>query len=153
MKARSVLRLKFLPHADGLRKPSYQTSGASGMDIEAAVAAFEPVILKPFDRAVIVTGLLLELATGYEGQIRPRSGLAARYGVTVLNTPGTIDQDYRGELKILLINMGAESFTVKRGMRIAQLVIAPILRVEPEIVDRLSESDRGSEGFGSTGFL
>ncbi len=141
-----VLRL---PHGKGLGLPSYMTDSSSGMDIQAAVSA--PVPLAPFARALIPTGFALAIPDGYEAQIRPRSGLAVRYGITLLNTPGTIDADYRGEVKICLVNLGQEPFTVERGQRIAQMVIAKVERAELVEVDELPKTRRGKGGFGHTG--
>lgn len=138
-----------LPHAEGLNLPSYGTLQAAGMDLEAAIEA--PLVLTPGARALVPTGLAIALPEGYEAQIRPRSGLAAKYGVTVLNTPGTIDADYRGEIKVILANLGTEPFTVERGMRIAQMVVAAYSRVEWNAVETLDETARGAGGFGSTG--
>jgi dUTP pyrophosphatase len=140
-----------LPHGADLPLPAYQSEGAAGLDLLAAVAADLPVIIAPGHRALIPTGLAVALPTGTEGQVRPRSGLAARHGVTVLNSPGTIDADYRGEIQVILINLGQESFTVSRGMRIAQLVIAPAMRVTICEITNLDETTRGVAGFGSTG--
>ncbi len=138
-----------LPHAEGLDLPQYGTAHAAGMDLAAAVEA--PVTLKPGERTLVPTGLAIALPEGYEAQIRPRSGLAAKHGVTVLNTPGTIDADYRGEVKVILANLGTEPFTVERGMRIAQMVVAAYSRVEWTLVEALDETERGAGGFGSTG--
>src|SRR5579883_1582164 len=143
------LQVMRLAHADGLPLPSYQSSTAAGLDLLAAVAA--PLTIAPGDRALVPTGLAVALPVGTEGQVRPRSGLAARHGVTVLNSPGTIDADYRGEIRVILINLGQDAFTVTRGMRIAQLVIAPVLQVTVCEADTLNETTRGVEGFGSTG--
>ncbi len=140
-----------LPHAAGLPDPTYQTPDAAGVDLAAAVAAEEPIVLAPLARALVPTGLILEIPAGHEGQVRPRSGLAAKFGVTVLNSPGTIDADYRGEVKVILINLGSEPFTIGRGERIAQLVIAPVTRVEFRAHDAVGETLRGGGGFGSTG--
>ncbi|MDR1635833.1 MAG: dUTP diphosphatase [Treponema sp.] len=129
--------------------PRYETAGAAGMDIRAFLA--EDVEIPPRGRASLPTGLFLEIPPGYEAQVRPRSGIAAKYGVTVLNSPGTIDSDYRGELRILLINLGEEAFTVRNGDRIAQLVIGPVSRLALEEGTVLGETERGSGGFGSTG--
>ena len=129
--------------------PTYATAGAVGMDLRAAVA--EPITLQPGEWRAIPTGLYLELPSGFEGQVRPRSGLAAQYGVTVLNSPGTIDPDYRGEVQVLLINLGKEAFRIEAGMRVAQLVIAPVVHVEWEPTDSLSLTERGEGGFGHTG--
>lgn len=137
-------------NADGdLPLPAYETGHASGMDICAAVRS--PVTVGPAKRALIGTGLAVAIPPGYEIQVRPRSGLAVRHGVTVLNTPGTIDADYRGEIKIALINLGDEPFTIHRGDRIAQLVLAPVVRAVIELADALDATDRGDGGFGHTG--
>jgi len=141
------LRLSVLPHGEGLPLPSYQTAGAAGMDLASAV----DLVLEPGGRASVPTGLLVAIPDGYEGQVRPRSGLALRYGVTVLNAPGTIDSDYRGELCVLLVNLGAEPFAVTRGMRVAQLVLAPVARLPVLVSAELDETARGAAGFGSTG--
>lgn len=138
-----------LPHANGLGLPGYATAHAAGVDLEAAIDT--PVTLKPGERQLVPTGLAIALPEGYEAQVRPRSGLAVKNGVTVLNAPGTIDADYRGEVKVILVNHGAEPFTVERGMRVAQMVIAKYKRVEWEAVETLDETARGSGGFGSTG--
>jgi dUTP pyrophosphatase len=140
-----------MPHAEGLDLPAYETSASAGMDLRAAVPADAPVTLGPGDRDLLPTGLKIALPEGYEGQVRPRSGLAHRHGVTVLNSPGTIDADYRGEVKVLLINHGPEPFTVERGMRIAQLVVAQYARVAWVEQSALEETVRGPGGFGSTG--
>ncbi len=141
--------LKPLDHAVGLPMPGYETGQSAGMDLAAAVE--DAVELAPGDRALIPTGLSIALPAGFEAQIRPRSGLAAKHGVTVLNTPGTIDADYRGEIKVILINHGQEAFTIERGMRIAQMVIARHEQVEWDVVEELDETERGAGGFGSTG--
>ncbi|MGJ4992976.1 dUTP diphosphatase [Bradyrhizobium sp. HKCCYLS3077] len=140
-----------LPHGEGLPLPAYQTVHAAGMDLLAAVPADAPLTLDPGRHAMVPTGLSIALPDGYEAQVRPRSGLAARHGVTVLNSPGTIDADYRGEICVLLINHGREPFTIKRGERIAQMVIAAVVRAELSVATTLSETVRGSGGFGSTG--
>jgi dUTP pyrophosphatase len=140
-----------LPHGADLPLPSYQSASAAGLDLLAAVGADAPVIIAPGQRALIPTGLAIALPAGTEGQVRPRSGLAARHGVTVLNSPGTIDSDYRGEIQIILVNFGQDSFSVTRGMRIAQLIIAPVLRVTIREITKLDETTRGVAGFGSTG--
>ena len=145
------LRIQRLAHAAGLPLPRYETAGAAGMDLMAANAADAPVVLKPFERALIPTGLVLQLEPGFEAQVRPRSGLAFRHGVTVLNAPGTVDADYRGEVQVLLVNLGQEAFSITRGMRIAQMVIAPVTMVEPVEVGQVDETDRAAGGFGSTG--
>ena len=140
-----------LPHAQGLPLPAYETASAAGMDLRAAVAEDEPVTLRPGSRAPVPTGLAFALPDGFEGQVRPRSGLAAKHGVTLVNTPGTIDADYRGEVKVLLINLGEEDVVIRRGDRIAQLVIAPVVQAVWAEVDSLDETARGAGGFGSTG--
>ena len=140
-----------LPHGAGLALPAYQTAHAAGLDLLAAVPADAPVILQPGKCALVPTALTIALPDGYEAQVRPRSGLAAKHGVTVLNSPGTIDADYRGEIGVLLINHGATAFTIQRGERIAQMVIAAVVRAELVTVAALSETDRGAGGFGSTG--
>jgi dUTP pyrophosphatase len=146
-----TVRFTRLPHGQDLPLPAYQTEQAAGLDLLAAVPADAPLILQPGARTLIPTGLALALPPGTEGQVRPRSGLAARHGVTVLNAPGTIDADYRGEVGVILINHGNEAFTVTRGMRIAQLVVAPVVRARVELVEDLAGTGRGSGGFGSTG--
>jgi dUTP pyrophosphatase len=147
---RSVtVRVLRLPHGQGLALPSYQSKHAAGLDVVAAV--IEPVELAPEGRMLVPTGFALELPEGYEAQVRPRSGLALKHGVTLLNTPGTIDADYRGEVMVLLINHGSEKFTIRRGDRIAQLVIAPVNHVEIVAVEALGATERGPGGFGSTG--
>jgi dUTP pyrophosphatase len=143
-----VLRL---PHGADLPLPAYQSALAAGLDLIAAVAEASPVVLAPGAFAAIPTGLAIALPAGTEAQVRPRSGLAARHGVTVLNSPGTIDADYRGEVAVLLINHGREPFTVTRGMRIAQLVVAPVTQATLKVVTSLDGTERGSGGFGSTG--
>ncbi len=144
-----TVRIKRLPHGAGLPLPAYETEGAAGLDLRAAIA--DPTTLAPGARALVPTGLVLELPAGHEGQVRPRSGLAARHGVTVLNTPGTIDSDYRGEVKVILVNLGAEAFTIEPGSRIAQLVVAPVTHATLVEADALTDSARGAGGFGSTG--
>jgi dUTP pyrophosphatase len=143
--------LSRLPHAEGLDLPAHETDYSAGLDLRAAVEADDPVVLSPGSRALLPTGLQIALPEGYEAQIRPRSGLAYRHGVTVLNSPGTIDADYRGEVKVLLINHGEEPFSVERGTRIAQMVVARHARVEWKERNALEETVRGSGGFGSTG--
>jgi dUTP pyrophosphatase len=140
-----------MPHAEGLQLPAYESEDASGMDLLAAVPAGEGIVLAPGSRALIVTGLAIELPKGFEAQIRPRSGLALADGVTVLNSPGTIDADYRGEIGVILINFGDKPFVVRRGARIAQLVVCSVERVALIASERLTSSVRGSNGFGSTG--
>ena len=145
------LRIARLPHGADLPLPSYQSAFAAGLDLYAAVPADAPIVLAPGAHATIPTGITLALPPGTEGQVRPRSGLAARHGVTVLNTPGTIDSDYRGEVAVVLINHGKAPFEVARGMRIAQLVVAPIVRVGVRETQHLDDTERGQGGFGSTG--
>ena len=140
-----------LPHFEGLALPAYETALSAGMDLRAAVPKDEPMVVAPGERVLAPTGLTIALPAGYEAQVRPRSGLALKHGVTCLNTPGTIDADYRGEVKVILINLGAEPFTIRRGERIAQMVIAPVTRAEWDAVATLPESARGDGGFGSTG--
>lgn len=140
-----------LPHFDGLALPAYETAFSAGMDLRAAVAEGAPITLKPGERTLAPTGLAIALPTGYEAQIRPRSGLALKHGITCLNSPGTIDADYRGEVKVILINHGQEPFVIRRGERIAQMVIAPVTQAEWVVVDTLPDSARGGGGFGSTG--
>jgi dUTP pyrophosphatase len=140
-----------LPHADGLDLPSHETSASAGLDLRAAVPDDAPAVLDPGARDLLPTGLKIALPQGYEGQIRPRSGLAYRHGVTVLNSPGTIDADYRGEVKVLLVNHEDEAFTIERGMRIAQLIVAEHARVSWVKQEALEETVRGPGGFGSTG--
>ncbi|MGD8427823.1 MAG: dUTP diphosphatase [Balneolaceae bacterium] len=143
------VEFKKLPHAEDLPLPSYESEFAAGMDIRAAIE--ESIELKPGMRKLIPTGLQMALPKGYEAQIRPRSGLAYRNGITMLNTPGTIDSDYRGELKVLAVNLGEESYLIQHGDRLAQMVIAPVLQVDVIQVEALSETERGDGGFGSTG--
>jgi dUTP pyrophosphatase len=143
--------IRQLPHAEGLALPAYQSAGAAGLDLLAAVPETTPVVLAPGKHAMVPTGLTIALPPGYEAQVRPRSGLAAKHGVTVLNSPGTIDADYRGEIAVILINHGEVSFTIRRGERVAQMVIAPVIRAELVVTASLSATDRGSGGFGSTG--
>ncbi|MGV1801383.1 dUTP diphosphatase [Agrobacterium vitis] len=145
------LHLQRLPHGEGLELPAYETAGAAGMDLRAAVTEAEPLTLAPGKRALVPTGLIMEIPQGFEAQIRPRSGLAFKNGITCLNTPGTIDSDYRGEVKVLLINLGAEDFTITRGMRVAQMVIAPVTQAQVIEVTETSDTVRGTGGFGSTG--
>ena len=146
-----VIDLSPLPHAEGLPWPSYETDGAAGMDLRAAVPEDQPVTLAPGARDMIPTGLQIAIPEGYEVQVRPRSGLAAKNGVTCLNSPGTVDSDYRGELKVILINNGQAPFVIRRGDRIAQMVVAPVTRATFKLVDALPGTQRGSGGFGSTG--
>lgn len=140
-----------LPHFEGLALPAYETEGSAGLDVRAAVAEDAPLTLAPGARAMVETGLSVAIPEGYELQMRPRSGLAAKHGITCLNSPGTIDSDYRGELKVILINHGAEPFVIQRGERIGQLVLASVTRLQWDEVDALPETARGEGGFGSTG--
>ena len=146
-----TINIMRLDHADGLQLPSYETKGSAGMDIRAAVLEDEKLTLSPNQSLLVPTGLIFEIPQGYEVQIRPRSGLAFKNGVTCLNTPGTIDSDYRGEIKVLLINLGLEEFEISRGMRIAQMVVAPVTQAKLLETNELGETDRGAGGFGSTG--
>jgi dUTP pyrophosphatase len=146
-----TVRVLRLPHGAGLPLPSYQSKHAAGLDLVAAVPRERPVKLPPGARALIPTGFALELPQGYEAQVRPRSGLALKAGATLLNSPGTIDADYRGEVMVIMINHGVEPFLVQRGDRIAQLVVAPVSHVEIVAVEALAETERGQGGFGSTG--
>ncbi len=143
--------VQVLPHGQGLPLPAYETDQAAGMDLAAAVPAGDPIVLAPGKRALVPTGLTLELPEGFEAQIRPRSGLAFKRGVTVLNSPGTIDADYRGEVGVLLINLGEEDFVINRGDRIAQMIIAPVTQGRLEAVLEVNNTARGAGGFGSTG--
>ncbi len=145
------MRVVRLPHAQGLELPAYGTPGSAGLDLRAAVAEDAPVTLEPGQRALIPTGLAIAVPEGHEAQIRPRSGLAVKHGVTCLNTPGTIDSDYRGEVQVILINLGQEPFVVRRGERIAQMVVAAYARLEWEEAASLDDTARGAGGFGSTG--
>ena len=146
-----TINIKRLDHADGLELPSYETEGSAGMDIRSAVLGDSPLVLAPNERALVPTGLIFEIPQGYEVQIRPRSGLAFKNGITCLNTPGTIDSDYRGEIKVLLINLGSEDFKITRGMRIAQMIVAPVTQAKLVETNELGETDRGAGGVGSTG--
>lgn len=141
----------WLDHGRGLEPPRQQTAGAAGVDLLAALPLGEVLSLAPGHRTLVPTGLTIAIPMGYEGQVRPRSGLAAKHGVTVLNTPGTIDADYRGELKVILINLGDAPFEIRRGERIAQLVVAPVSQVNFELRENLDATERGAGGFGSTG--
>ncbi len=144
-----VVPVKRLPHGEGLPLPAARSSSAAGMDLAAAVS--EPVVIPPGGRALVPTGFAMALPEGHEGQVRPRSGLAVEHGITVLNAPGTVDADYRGEVKVPLINLGDRAFTVTRGMRIAQMVVAPVTVVTLAEAAELDETPRGHGGFGSTG--
>ena len=140
-----------LPHAEGLPLPAYETPGSAGMDLRAAVPEQEPLTLCPGARALVPTGLSMAIPQGFEVQVRPRSGLAAKHGVTCLNTPGTIDADYRGEVKVILVNLGEEDFIIRRGERIAQMIVAAVAQAAWLETDSLDETARGAGGFGSTG--
>ena len=144
-----IVSVRVLPHGEGIVLPSYETAGAAGCDLRAAVS--EPLALEPGRWALVPLGFAMELPHGFEAQVRPRSGLAARFGVTVLNAPGTVDADYRGEVKVPLINHGPEPFVVHRGDRIAQMVIAPVVQATWTRTDSLGDTMRGDNGFGSTG--
>ena len=144
-----AVRISRLPHAADLPLPAYETAGAAGMDLRAAVDA--PVTLAPGERAAVPTGIAIALPEGYEAQVRARSGLARRHGIAMVNAPGTVDSDYRGELQVILVNLGREPFTVSRGERIAQIVVAPVARVAWDEVPSLDATARGASGFGSTG--
>jgi dUTP diphosphatase len=146
-----TLQVQRLPNGEGLALPVYQSPGSAGMDLAAAVPDGQATTLAPGSHTLVPTGLAVAIPSGYEMQIRPRSGLANKHGITVLNTPGTIDSDYRGEIKIMLINLGSEPFEITRGERIAQAVIAPVMQAVVAEVSTLDETDRGAGGFGSTG--
>lgn len=146
-----VIGIVRLPHGVGLDLPAYETAGSAGMDLRAAVPEGGRLLLRPGKRALVPTGLIFEIPAGFEAQIRPRSGLAFKNGVTCLNTPGTIDSDYRGEVQVLLINLGEEKFVIERGMRIAQMVIAPVVQAVVTETELASATERGMGGFGSTG--
>ena len=145
------VRIVRLPHAEGLPLPDYQTLGSSGLDVLAALPENEPVVLKPGERALIPTGLIVSIPPEYEIQVRPRSGLAVKQGITALNTPGTIDADYRGEIQIILINLSQENAVIKRGMRIAQFVLSRVEKIQWIEAEELDPTSRSSRGFGSTG--
>jgi len=144
-----TLPIQTLPHFGNLQLPAYESPGAAGMDVAAAIES--DIVIAPGERHAVPTGFAMAVPDGHEVQIRPRSGLALRHGVTIANAPGTIDSDYRGEVRIILINLGESPFTVSRGMRIAQMVVAPVIQASPVRVDRLDATDRGDGGFGSTG--
>ncbi len=146
-----LVRMRRLPHGEGLALPAYETAGAAGCDLRAAVPENAPLVLKPGARAMVPTALAVALPAGWEAQVRPRSGLAAKFGVSCVNAPGTIDADYRGEVSAILINHGTEDFIIRRGDRIAQMVIAPVWQARFEEVLSLDETERGEGGFGSTG--
>ena len=150
-KLRPLVAVKTLPHFEGLKLPAYETKDSAGMDLAAAIPADETLQIGPGRRVLVPTGLAMALPAGMEAQIRPRSGLALNHGVTVLNSPGTIDADYRGEIKIILINHGSQPFSIERGMRIAQMVLAPVTQLEWMATMDLSATERGDGGFGSTG--
>jgi len=145
------IEIQQLPHGEGLPLPAYQSAHAAGLDLLAAVPEDQPLTLAPGARALVPTGLAIALPEGFEAQVRPRSGLAAKHGVTVLNAPGTVDADYRGEISVILVNLGHEAFVVRRGERIAQMVIASVARAELVPITTLTSTARGSGGFGSTG--
>ncbi|ARO22201.1 dUTP diphosphatase [Rhizobium sp. S9] len=146
-----TLNLIRLANGEGLDLPAYESKGAAGMDLRAAVDADAPLTLLPGKRALVPTGFIFEIPEGFEGQVRPRSGLAFKHGITCLNSPGTVDSDYRGEVKVLLANLGEEPFVIERGMRIAQMVIAPVTQARVAEITAASETARGAGGFGSTG--
>lgn len=145
------LRLIVLPHGEDLELPAYQSADAAGFDVRAAIDADNPRTLAPGERTLVPTGISMELPSGYEAQVRPRSGLALKHGLTVLNAPGTIDADYRGEVKVILINHGQEPCTIARGDRVAQIIVQPVVRAQIETVATLNPTERGDGGFGSTG--
>lgn len=147
----TTLRILPLPHAEGLALPAYETPGSAGMDLRAAIGADEVLTLEPGARVLVPTGLKIALEPGFEAQVRPRSGLALKHGITTLNSPGTIDSDYRGELCVILINHGQQAFEIKRGERIAQMVIARHEQATISVVEDLDTTERGEGGFGSTG--
>ena len=147
----TTVRIERLPHSAGLPLPAYETAGSAGMDLRAAVADDQPLTLAPGARALVPTGLKIALEPGYEAQVRPRSGLALKHGITCLNTPGTVDSDYRGEVGVILANLGTEPFVIRRGERIAQMRIARHARAAMVEVEGLDETARGTGGFGSTG--
>ena len=146
-----AVSIQRLAHARDLPLPAYETPGAAGMDLRAAVAEEDPVVIRPGGRALAPTGFCIAVPAGYEAQVRPRSGLALKSGITCLNTPGTIDSDYRGEVKVILANLGEENFVVRRGDRIAQLVICPVVQARWRETSALDDTSRGGGGFGSTG--
>jgi len=151
MSAAVKIEIKQLPHGEGLPLPAYQSAHAAGLDLLAAVAEDTPLVLAPGAHVLVPTGLAIALPEGFEAQVRPRSGLAAKHGVTILNAPGTVDADYRGEISVILVNLGHEAFVVRRGERIAQMVIATVARADLVPVATLGSTERGSGGFGSTG--
>lgn len=147
------IEISWLEHGLGLTPPQYQSAGAAGVDLAAAIAPENPILIKPGKRHLVPTGFCMALPQGFEAQIRPRSGLALKHGVTILNAPGTIDSDYRGEVHVLLINLGENDFEIERGMRIAQMVIAPVTIARFSPASELPTSERGKKGFGSTGYV
>lgn len=147
----TIVQIQRLPHSEGLPLPAYETAGSAGMDLRAAVSEDQPLTLAPGARALVPTGLKIALQPGYEAQVRPRSGLALKHGITCLNSPGTIDSDYRGEVGVILANLGSEPFVIRRGERIAQMVVAAHAQAMLEEVDVLDDTARGAGGFGSTG--
>ena len=151
MSAAVKIEIKQLPHGEGLPLPAYQSAHAAGLDLLAAVPEDTPLVLAPGAHVLVPTGLAIALPEGFEAQVRPRSGLAAKHGVTILNAPGTVDADYRGEISVILVNLGHEAFVVRRGERIAQMVIATVARANLVPVATLASTERGSGGFGSTG--
>jgi len=151
MSAAVKIEIKQLPHGEGLPLPAYQSAHAAGLDLLAAVPEDTPLVLAPGAHVLVPTGLAIALPEGFEAQVRPRSGLAAKHGVTILNAPGTVDADYRGEISVILVNLGHEAFVVRRGERIAQMVIATVARADLVPVATLGPTERGSGGFGSTG--
>lgn len=146
-----AISVRQLPHGIGLPLPAYQSAGAAGVDLVAAVAPDRKIVIEPGARHLVETGIAVQIPHGYEAQIRPRSGLALQHGVTVLNAPGTIDSDYRGEISVLLVNFGSEPFELRRGVRIAQMIVAPVVQASLTLVTELEASERGVNGFGSTG--
>lgn len=146
-----ILPVQVLAHAQGLPLPAYKTAGSAGMDLCAALPADQPLSMQSLDRALVPTGLRIAVPKGYEAQVRPRSGNALRLGLGLVNSPGTIDSDYRGELKVILVNLGRKPVTITRGMRIAQLVVCPVVQAVPQVVAQLDSTARGAGGFGSTG--
>ncbi len=148
-----LIEISWLEHGQGLTLPQYQSAEAAGVDLAAAISPEGPMLIRPGERRLVPTGFCMALPTGFEAQIRPRSGLALKHGVTILNAPGTIDSDYRGEVHVLLINLGENDFEIERGMRIAQMVIAPVTVARFATVEKLANSERGKKGFGSTGYV
>ncbi len=151
MSAQVLIRLKWLAHGEGLPAPALASTLAAGADLRAALPEGEPLVLEPGQRGIVPCGFAMALPAGYEAQVRPRSGLAAKHGITVLNSPGTIDADYRGEVMVIVINLGQDSFRIERGERIAQMVVAPVVQPSFIVGEELDETTRGAGGFGSTG--